>query len=289
MCIRDSSYGTHLGQSYLKYHEDRVESAILVGVEGLDQTFKMPLDLDAQFDRINSLIQKDTALSKAIPDLRKLYQRVVAKLSEQPVEVEITTPIKLKRKVRVGKFGLDFILKRDMGDANDIPVLPKMLYQIDNGDYSMLKWFVEKRYKRFLAIPGMNFSMDISSGGDQQRIATIRKQEGESLFGKVSNFPYLDLYGNWPVNDLGKDFRHPVESSLPVLLLSGELDINTPAHQGEEVSQHLSNSTHLIVKNAGHEQIMFEWGAMKAMKEFLNGKNVSKAELAYPPIKFKSL
>lgn len=283
------SYGSHLGLSYLKYHGDKVERAILIGVEGLDETFKMPLDLDKQFDKLNELIQTDSILSQAIPDLTELYKRVVKKLEAQPLTVEIDTPIKLKRKVKVGKFGLDFILKRDMGDTNDIPILPKMLTQIEEGDYSILTRYVEKRYKRFLAIPAMNLSMDISSGGSQQRIESIREQEGVSLFGKINNFPHLDLHGVWPVKDLGEDFRAPLETNVPVLLLTGDLDINTPTYQAAEIAKQLANSTHLNVENAGHEQIMYFWDSMKTMMDFMNGQDVSDVELRLRPIRFNSL
>ncbi len=283
------SYGTHLGLSYLKYFSDRVEKSILIGVEGLDETFKMPLDLDVQFDKINDLMKSDSLLTSKIPDLKVLYQRVAEKLHKNPIELEIQTPVKLKRKVLVGKFGLDFILKRDMGDARDIITIPKLLYNIDQDDYSTLQWFVEKRYKEFLAIPAMMLSMDLSSGGSKERIQRIKDQEKESLFGKVNNFPFLDIHTFWPVNDLGEEFRSPVQSSKPVLLLSGDLDINTPAYQAEKVSKNLDNSTHLVVKNAGHEQIMFHWDAPKTINDFLKNKDVIEAELSYPPLKFKTV
>lgn len=283
------SYGSHLGLSYLKYHNDRVEKSILIGVEGLNETFKMPLDLDVHFEKINQMVKLDSSVSATIPDLKALYHRVANKLQTNPITLEINTPIKLRRKVKVGKFGLDFILKRDMGDASDIPVFPKLLNSIDQGDYSILKIFIEKRYKEFLAIPAMMLSMDLASGGSENRVCRVKTQEEESIFGKVNNFPFLDLYEFWPVNDLGEEFRKPVESSVPILLLSGDLDINTPSHQAERVSQNLENATHLVVKNAGHEQIMFERETMKAMQDFLEGKDVSNRVLAYPPIKFASL
>lgn len=283
------SYGTHLGLSYLKYFKERVEKSILVGVEGLDETFKMPLDLDMQFDKINELMKSDSVLTTLIPDLRVLYKRVVESLQKNPIELEIKTPLKLKRKILVGKFGLDYILKRDMGDASDIITFPKLLYSIDQGDYSTLQWFVEKRYKEFLAIPAMMLSMDLASGGSIKRINEIRRQEEKSLFGKVNNFPFLELHKTWPINDLGEKFRSPVKSNVPVLFLSGDLDINTPAYQADSISQSLSNSSHLVVKNAGHEQIMIHKKAPETMNNFLKGQDISEVELSYPSLKFKSV
>lgn len=275
------SYGTHLGQVYLKQYEDRVERAILIGVEGLDETFKMPMDLDNQLDKLNELIQVDSLLAASIPDLKILYQRVSKKLSEQPIELRIATPIKLKKTIRFGKFGLDFIFKRDLGDANDIPHLIKLLHEMDQGEYEGLRYYAQKRYKEFLAIPAMTFSMDLASGGSEERLQEIAKQEQESIFGKVNNFPFLDLHGVWPITDLGTDFRKPLSTDVPVLLLSGSLDINTPAYQADRLAKHLPNSTHLVVKNAGHEQIKNLWDTMKTMIAFMNGEDVSGVVLEY--------
>lgn len=281
------SYGTHLGQSYLKYHEDKVERAILIGVEGLGETFKMPLNLDLQMDKLNKLIQADSMLAPSIPDFTLLYQKVAKQLSLEPIELEIETPIKLTRKIKIGKFGLDHILRRDMGDARDIPYLPKLLLEMEKGEYESLEFYAQKRYREFLAVPAMTMSMDLASGGSEERINRIRSQEKQSMFGNISNFPFLDLHGVWPVEDLGETFRSPPTSYVPVLLLSGDLDINTPAYQADTLAQYLSNSTHLVVKNSGHEQIMYLWDAIKTMIAFMNGENVSSVELGYEKIEFK--
>ena len=73
-------------------------------------------------------------------------------------------PLTLKREILAGKFGLNYILKRDMGDTNDIPILPRLLYDIDNGDYKLLKLFAQKRYRELIAVPITTISMDLASG-----------------------------------------------------------------------------------------------------------------------------
>ena len=54
--IMGFSYGTHLGQTYLKYYGDQVENAILVGVEGLNHTYKLPSTMDVQFHRCKNIV-----------------------------------------------------------------------------------------------------------------------------------------------------------------------------------------------------------------------------------------
>ena len=283
------SYGTHLIQAYVKYHEDSVEKIISIGSEGLGHTFKMPFDLDNQFKKISSIVSSDSILEKRIPDFVELYHKAAQKLKTNPIEIEIRTPIKIKRKVKVGKFGLDYILKRDLGDANDIPYFPRVLYSIAHGNGEALQYYVEKRFKEFMGIPGMMLSMDLASGGSVQRIENILEQENESMFGSVANFPFLDLHKKWPIKDLGTDFRKLVRSEVPALFLSGSLDINTPAYQAEIIKSGYPNSTHLVVENAGHEQIQHHKEMTATIIDFINGKDVSGKNMSYPTLQFKSL
>lgn len=283
------SYGTHLAQVYLKYFEENVENAIMAGVEGLDETFKFPMNMDKQFAVISEMVKQDSTLNTEIPDLELLYDRVASKLEKEPITLKVKTPIKTTREIKVGKYGLDYILRRDMGDLADIPVFPKLLYTIDNGDYGMLQWFVQKRYDELIAIPAMTASMDICSGGSQERLTEIYKQEKESRFGNITNAPFLGMLGIWEVKDLGAEFRKPVQSNVNALFLSGSLDLNTPPYQAERVKKGFPNSTHVIVENAGHEQILTERSMTKLILDFLDGKDVSGAKPSYGRVRFQPL
>lgn len=283
------SYGTHLGQAYVKYHEDRVDKAVLIGVEGLDENFKIPMDLDRQLYKIAEMVEADSSINQVIPNFIELYSRASNKLMMDPVEVEITTPLKIKRKVIVGKFGLDFILKRDLGDASDIPYFPRLLHSIAYGDGSALQFYVQKRFKEFMGIPGMLVAMDLASGSSAERIAQVQKEENQSMLGRVSNFPFLDLQEVFNINDLGENYRAPLRSDVPALLLSGSLDTNTPAYQAERLKVGLPNATHLVVKNAGHEQVQFHKEMTGTIIDFLNGEDVSNLQMSYPAIQFKPI
>ncbi|HZH03582.1 MAG TPA: alpha/beta hydrolase, partial [Myxococcaceae bacterium] len=56
----------------------------------------------------------------------------------------------------------------------------------------------------------------------------------------------------WPTGTLPKDAFQPVHSTVPTLVLSGELDPVTPPARGTEVSATLSSSRHLIAPGVGH-------------------------------------
>ncbi len=278
------SYGTHLGQTYMKYHQESVENAVLVGVEGFNDTFKLPLTMDMQLHKIALLSNHDPSINKEVPDLVALYEKVIKKIKKNPIELEIRsaltgTPIK----VLVGPYGLNIVLRIDIGDASDIPVLPRLLYSIDQGDYSLLQWFVQKRHQMVYGIHGMSITMDAASGSSPSRLARIEEENKKSFFKDVTNPNNIE---NWSIPDLGEDFRAPLVTNIRTLFLSGTLDFNTPPYQAEQVRWGYTNSTHIIVKNAGHEQIVYHPKAQETILRFLKGNPVDNVTMSYPPVQF---
>ncbi len=283
------SYGTHLGLAVLKRHPSLVNSAVLIGVEGLDETYKEPWRLDAQLRKVSLLAARDPGTAAA-GDLETLLRRVLSKLEKKPLAVRVTDPRSREEVyVPVGPFGLKLIIRFDIGDSSDLTVLPRLLSSIDAGDSSVLQWFVQKRYRMFSQIPGVTMLMDPASGASPERLAAIERQAGESLFGNVSNFPFPAGSDAWPVTELGDDFRRPVISDTRVLLLSGTLDWNAPPYQAERVRWGFPNASHIIVGNAGHEQILTHPAIFPAIVRFLAGDDVSNVTATHPPIRFVAL
>ncbi len=125
--------------------------------------------------------------------------------------------------------------------------------------------------------------MDAASGVSTSRLQRIEEERKKSLFKNVVN-PRLDL--GWPSPDLGETFRAPLISSTRTLFMSGTLDFNTPPYQAEKVRWGFSNSSHIIVDNAGHEQILPHPGAAPAIIRFLKGENVDDVALFHSKLTF---
>lgn len=283
------SYGTHLSIAYLRRFGDRVESAVLLGTEGPDDTMKLPWTMDTQLQRLALLAKLDPALSGKVPDLVVLYDRVMARLARQPMVVTVPAGRDTLR-VPIGPFGLRYILRADIGDATDLVVFPRLLWSIDQGDASALTWFVRKRAGGALGIHGMNVAMDEASGVSNARLKMIEEQARTSRFADVANFPHPGPWADWKIPDLGEPFRAPLLSSVRTLFISGELDCNTPPHQAEALRWGMTDATHLMVANAGHEQTFFQNDtAMPVVADFLAGKDVRDRKISYPPLRFVPL
>lgn len=281
------SYGTHLGLAYLRRHDAHVASAVMVGVEGPDHTFKLPSFMDTQFRKLALLAAADSAVGRDVPDLVALLDRVDAKLAARPMVVHVPDASGGTRDVAVGPFGLHLILRADIGDASDLPVFPRLLDGIDRGDPSVLEWFVRKRYGWAAGVHGMGIHMDAASGASPARLETIRAEAATSRFGDVVNFPFPEIGPIWCPEPAGAAFHAPVVSAVRTLFLSGALDWNAPPQQAEEMRWGFPNSTHIVVANAGHEQTLWQNpDAVPVVVDFLAGRDVSGRALAWHPLRF---
>src|SRR5581483_11575710 len=126
------------------------------------------------------------------------------------------------------------------------------------------------------------FLIDGASGATAERRAQIRREARVALLGDVINFPLPDINAVWQPKDLGDEFRKPVKSKAPALFISGTLDANTPPHRTEEVRQGFPNAAHLIIENAGHQDLLRGPGIIEAVAAFVQGKKVESKKFALP-------
>lgn len=284
------SYGTHLTLAYLRRYDAHVENAVLIGTEGPDHTLKLPLRMDTQFRKLSALAAADPRIAEQIPDLWALLERVSARLEREPMPVTVRAPDGTQVEVAIGRFAFHMLLRFDIGDATDLPVFPRLLFSIDQGDPAVLRWFVNRRAPGVLGTSLMGSMTDASAGASPARLAAIRAEAARSFFGRVANFPFpaLDEVLDPPAPPAR--YHDPVVSTVRTLFLSGDLDWNAPAFQAEEVRFGFPNSTHLIVEHAGHEQTFWQLPeGIRTVARFLAGEDVSEVTLRYRPLRFVPL
>ena len=286
MRLMGFSYGTHLGLSVIRRHGERVASAILIGVEGPDETKKLPFAYTTLVKKISAMVAADPVVGKEVPDFEGLLWRVLEKLEREPLEVEVTQPVSQETvTVPVGPSGLRWILIRDIGDASDLPVFPRLLYTIDQGDTSVLSWFVEKRYGMDI-YPTHAFTMDPASGCSAERAERILREAETCVLGNAMNFGSPAIDAVWQMPILGDEFRSPLVTDVRTLFISGTLDANTPPYQAERMRWGFVDSTHLVQRHGGHESWMVNPKVRPLLHDFFAGEDVSGRDVDLPPVRF---
>jgi pimeloyl-ACP methyl ester carboxylesterase len=245
-------------------------------VEAEQATIIVPEILDIQLQRLAAFARADSAIGSLVPDLVAMHRQTLARLEREPVRVTLNDPItRQPTEVRIGKFGYQFILMRDMGDTNDWPILPGLIARTASGDYGLLTQFAARRW----ATGG--------SGASLERSAMVQREARSALFGNAMNAYTTEMCTAIGAADLGAEFRSRIWSSVPTLFISGTLDNQTPPHQAEEVRWGFANGVHVIVEHAGHESTLDKAPVQDLLVRFLAGEAVADQRVVLPRPKFR--
>ena len=278
-----TSYGTTLAIAFIRKYRASVHRVIMVGMEGPDQTYKLPTNAEKQIAEIARLCKEDPQIASLVPDLRLLWNTVSERLEQQPVKVEIEDPeTKNKIGVVVGAFDLRLMTADSISQDALIRRFPLALYAMSKGDFSSLaNWAFE--YRR-LGIKAMPAAMDCASGLSAERWKRIMAEESKTTLGRDLDFPFPDVCEGWGVPQLDASFRSPLGSDVPTLFISGTLDVRTPVSNAEEIQKGFPNSSLLLLQGAAHsDRLLISSPRIgEVMLEFMRGLPLSTNKIEVP-------
>jgi len=250
------SYGTMLAQATVRRHGKHLDRVVFAGTLGPDSLVNLPSVWDMLIKKLSYFASEDTAVNKLVPDLEALYRRALDKLERNPVTLTVTdAQTRRPVDIRVGKIGLQWLVRQTMSDARNYARLPALFHTIDQSDYSLLARYIEPLYQGFQGRSPMANAVDCSVGWTAERLVQARRETPQSLFSNVNLQRTAEICKAVGVAESGSVLQPRLWSTLPALFISGTLDTNTPPFQGEEVRWGFPNSTHLIVENGGHETL----------------------------------
>jgi pimeloyl-ACP methyl ester carboxylesterase len=270
------SYGSHLTFAAIKEMDAHLDKVVIASAEGLNQTVKMPARTDAYIGRLQEAINQDPAAKAMFPDINGMIARVLARLEETPLELDIPQQDGSTAKVLVEKRSMQMISTSMIADPQNAARLLFVYLGLDNGDTSGLVQLIQYFHEPNEPISWypMSMAMDIASGITEERLADVETQAETSLFADFLNFPMPQLLGAIPNIDLGDDFRQDPVSDVPLLLLSGTLDGRTYPESQKETVTGMSDVTIVTVENAGHNLFMTSPAVTTAIQQFMRGDEV---------------
>lgn len=268
------SYGTRVALHYLRRYQEQVRTLILDAVVPPELTLGPDIALAAQrallrlFDRCEA----DAGCHDAFPELRSGTLNLLEQLKQQPVSIEYEDIGNgTLRKSEFTDKHLAITLRLMSYSAHGNAILPSMLSEaINNNNFAALARQADLQ---------MNSLDESLAGGMHNAIICTedtpfveRNMDRSALDQTYIGSELLDaMFSNctgWLPGVLDDDFKTPVVSSVPTLVLSGSDDPVTPPEYGDRVTKHLSNSLHLVNENQGHMQASL--GCMpKVLAEFI--------------------
>jgi len=277
------SYGTRVAQHYLRRHPDRVRSVILDGVvpPGLALGPAIATDAEAALARIFKRCTAQPACRSAFGDPTATYRSLLAQLRAAPREVRLPDPRTGEpRTLRFGHRHLAAVLRLSSYSAAQASLLPIALHEAATKDnftplassLLMLHGSLEGSIAA-----GMHYSVvcseDIPFVGDVDRARLGTTYMGTEMIDTLQR-----VCASWPRGPVDADFREPLSTAVPVLLLSGADDPVTPPSYGEAALRGLADARHVVLADAGHGQL----GAPcmdKVLRDFIDTAQPSKLDL----------
>jgi pimeloyl-ACP methyl ester carboxylesterase len=246
-----ASYGSHLGLAAIRRHGGIVDRAVLAGIEGPDATLKLPSDQEALLFRIAQLVAADPRAARAYPDFIGALGEVLGRLDREPAQIALDGGAR----AAIARFDVAVAVAGALRDASTIRLLPRSIDEMQRGDYSsMMPWMRDLRSGKLEAMPS---AMDAASWGSPERLARIAHERTGTLLGDAINAPSDAVRAGLEVADLGDAFRAPVQSDVPVVLISGTLDGRTPPHNADDARPGLRRAAHVILDGVGHGDELF--------------------------------
>jgi pimeloyl-ACP methyl ester carboxylesterase len=255
--IYGGSYGTRAGLVYMRQHGDRVRTAVLDGVAPTNMRLPLffPRDVQRAFDRLTADCAADAACNAAYPNLAARARALIARLEKNPPLVAIVHPRTGERgELRMTARIVTNVFTAALYQPLAASLIPALIERAENDDFQGV-----------LALAGMNdaggdpnmsvgMQLSVICAEDAPRIteAEAEKEAEGTIFGPHVMRMQREGCRFWPRGTVEASFYEPVQSSIPTLIMSGQIDPVTPPVWGEQIARTLPNSKHIVMPGAGH-------------------------------------
>ncbi len=300
--LRGGSYGTRMGLEYIRQYGDRVAAAALDGLAPPDWDI-FGHNTEALQDAVNKLVadcKADSKCKAAAPDLAASLKTRRAALKQNPRPIDVGGQLTYETESYFLMF-LHALLDR----TTTYYQVPRAIHQTQKGDNTLWNQLMSKLWgytvKDSKAMPP--WTPGIMASYPPPRPVRVHPWPLSSVEYVAPGLLLTVMCAEWYPNSGGMDklkakaatktwvrsssldlpaacssvavkpvraaLRKAVTSKVNTLLLSGEIDIRTPATMGTRAAKTLPNSVHVVIPYASHSTISNSC-ASKLIQDFFN-------------------
>ncbi|MCG8433982.1 MAG: alpha/beta hydrolase [Gammaproteobacteria bacterium] len=278
------SYGTRVALAYLRAYPERVRSVVIDGVVPADLALGPDISLDAQraVEMMITRCAQDASCNDAFPKLAQSFTDLVARLQDKPVNVALRDPTTAEP-VEISFSGrvLSGSVRLLSYQTESISLLPLLIHQAyAENDFAPLAAqavLVGRGMNDVLAYGMHNAVVCTEDVPFYENQADVQQRIESTYLGTLQFDVLVDMCKTWPRGIISDDFKQPVESDKPVLLLSGEVDPVTPPANAEHAARSLTNSLHLVAPGQGHG-IAPRGCTPRILAQFINTASIADLE-----------
>ena len=251
--IYGASYGTRAALTYLRMFPEHVRTVTLDAVVDPEFIIFMDAAQDGQssLDKFFERCEEDEACKKTFPNIRGEFNDLLTRLDETPADITIPHPLTNKP--------LDLTVTRQMitNMVYSTLYLPDLVATLP---LSIHEAYANKNYvplisQAFLVdaglYDGMFYAVTCTEDAPLISADEAARLSEKSVFGDRT-VDFAEVCIDWQKGTVSPEFREPIKSNVPVLILSGEADPITPPWHADKFAENLSNVLHLVFSNMGH-------------------------------------
>lgn len=268
------SYGTRVALEYLRRYPQHVRAVVLDGIVPPEEALGEDVAQDAQraLDLIIESCQREVGCNQAFPDVSGEFNQLLVKLQTEPVSLTIPDPVSgedTEMTFTTEQFGAAVrLLSYTPETAALLPLLihtaaSKNEFQLLAAQYLIVGGDLSRSISQ-----GMGYSVLCSEDAPFFDPSYYADANQNTYLGDQQIQELEQICDVWPAGEIPPDFKQPVTSSVPSLLLSGEFDPVTPPENAELVGKTLVNNLHLVAPGQGHN-VVVRGCLPRLVKEFI--------------------
>jgi len=255
------SYGTRVAQHFARRYPDSTRTVVIDGVVPPQIALGPEIATESQkaVDNILARCVADEACNEHFPDIETTFATIVAELREAPVSVNVPHPSTGRaEQLSFGEAELAGAVRLLAYNPRMIALLPLFVHEAGQGNWVPLAsqyMMTAIAMSNALAL-GMHNAVMCTEDMPFLDPATIDFEGIAATYMGTYQLEALEaICAIWPAGPIDAEFKVPVATDIPFLLLSGDADPITPPRYAEMAAVDLTNATHLIGKNQGHGQL----------------------------------
>jgi pimeloyl-ACP methyl ester carboxylesterase len=243
------SYGTRVAQHYLRRHPAQVRAVVLDGVVPPPLALGPDVAREAQraLEQIFARCAADARCGAQFAELPRTFAAVLARLDaatgDGNGERPPLTALELRTLVRFMTY-----------NVATVALLPVLITEAHAGNYTPLANQARTLLRNLPESLSFPMSNSVVCTEDLPYVTPEANAGlGDTYLGTAIVEGLRAVCARWPAGAIDEDFKTPVRSDKPVLVLSGEFDpITPPAYAERVIAEGLTNAVHLVGRRQGH-------------------------------------
>ena len=261
LSIYGVSYGTRVALQYARQFPERTRTVVVDGIIPPTRALGSLIAIHSQaaLDQILARCEEDTDCAERFPDIAEQLTVLAEELRTQPVKMNIQHPVTgLPTDIELSQVHLAAWLRFSLYSTETAALIPLIIHEAT----------ARQNYLP-IAANALRMIHDISTSLNYGMHNAVVCTEDAPFYDADADLDAMDatylgrhIYETleavcsiWPQGELNAALKSPLESSVPTLVLSGELDPITPPAWGEEIMPGLSNALHVVAPGQGHGTI----------------------------------